>query len=204
MKKRIGRLLSFSDFRNAPASCADFFAHLPVLPGPRILLRPLRRRDARDIFSYASDPEVARYVLWDPHRTLADSRDYVRYVRGLYRAGLPASWGIVFPSVDRVIGTIGFMWLSEENRAAEIGYSLSREVWNQGIATEALSLVLSAAFAHLPLDRIEAQCDLRNPASARVMEKCGMTREGVLRHRLRNKGEAIDVALYAILRQDVS
>jgi ribosomal-protein-alanine N-acetyltransferase len=95
------------------------------------------------------------------------------------------------------------MWYSESNSSAEIGYSFSRSEWNRGFATEALHAVIDSAFSVLPLNRIEAQHDIRNPASGRVMEKCGMKKEGLLRQRIRNKGELVDVVLYAVLRSDL-
>lgn len=187
----------------SPASPALYFSSLPVLKTARLVLRPLSVRDARDIYSWASDPEVAQYVLWDAHRSLSETRGYIRTIRSMYRRGLPASWGVVLAETGCVIGTIGFMWFSETNRSAEVGYSFSRSCWNRGYATEALRAVIASAFDSLPLNRLEAQHDIRNPASGRVMEKCGMRREGILRQRLRNKGENVDVALYAILRSDL-
>ncbi len=180
-----------------------FFSSLPVLRTDRLLLRPVRRQDARDIFAYASDPEVARYVLWEPHRSLSETRAYIGYLRSCYHRGLPGSWAITLQETGLVIGTIGFMWYSAENSSAEIGYSLSRSFWNRGYATEALKAVVSAVFEALPLNRLEAQHDVRNPASGRVMEKCGFRREGTLRQRIRNKGEFVDVVLCAILRSDL-
>ncbi len=195
-------LLSFPGSIPASSDYGAYFSHLPVLETPSLILRPLRRSDAPDIFAYATDPEVARYVLWDPHTSLRDTRSYIRYIRSLYHSGSPSSWGIELRETGRVIGTIGFMWASGENRSAEVGYSLSRKYWNHGYATEALSAVLDSAFRTLNFHRIEAQRDVRNPASGRVMEKCGLRREGLLRSRLKNKGEFIDVVIYAILRQD--
>ena len=124
-------------------------------------------------------------------------------MRNLYRRGLPSSWGVILKKTGRIIGTIGFMWFSEANHSGEIGYSFARPEWNKGYATEALGAVIRSAFASLPLNRLEAQHDIRNPASGRVMEKCGMNSEGILRQRVQNKGEFIDVALYAILRSDL-
>lgn len=184
-------------------SPAAYFSALPALETERLLLRPVNRSDARDIFAYASDPEVARYVLWDPHRNLSETRAYIRYIRGLYLRGLPGSWAVTLRASGRVIGTIGFMYYSEANCSAEAGYSFAREEWNRGYATEALRAVIDSVFSSLPLNRLEAQHDVRNPASGRVMEKCGMRREGVLRQRIRNKGEFADVALYAVLRSDL-
>ena len=180
-----------------------YFSHLPVLETARLRLRPMQRKDARDIYAYASDPEVARYVLWEPHRSLADTRAYIRFVRSQYRRGLPSSWAVQDRASGCVIGSIGFMWYSESSQTAELGYSFSRSFWNRGIATEALHAVIDSAFSVLPLNRLEAQHDLRNPASGRVMAHCGMRQEGILRQRIRNKGEWIDVALYALLRDDL-
>ncbi len=189
--------------RGDKLSPAEYFSSLPVLETDRLILRPLRMRDAKDIYAYASDPEVSRYVLWDPHRSVNDSRSFVRYVRTLYRQGLPASWGVELRETGRIIGTVGFMWYSEVNRSAEAGYSFSREYWNRGLATEALRAVIRSSFGALPLNRLEAQHDIRNPASGRVMEKCGLKKEGVLRQRIRNREEYVDTALYALLRSDL-
>ena len=119
-----------------------------------------------------------------------------------YRLGEPSSWGIVWKETGRVIGTIGFMWIQEENASAEVGYSLARPFWNRGIMTEALSMVLDFGFRRLGLNRIEAQHETDNPASGAVMRKAGMLYEGTLRQRLCNKGKFVDVALYAALRSE--
>lgn len=177
-------------------------ANLPSLESERLLLRRLCMRDALDIFDYSRDPEVARHVLWSAHASLSESRSYIRYMLRRYRLGDPSSWGIVLKSENRVIGTIGFMWIQEENASAEVGYSLSRAYWNRGIMTEALRLVLEFGFQRLRLNRIEAQHEVDNPASGAVMRKAGMAYEGILRQRLCNKGRFVDVALYAALRAD--
>lgn len=178
------------------------FSHLPPLETDRLILRPLRMRDAEDLFSYASDPAVSRHVLWNTHESLGDSRQFLRAAIRQYRKGQPGSFGIVLKSSGRLIGTIGFMWVNVDNKSAEVGYSLSRNYWNQGLMTEALRAVIAFGFDELRLNRIEAQHETDNPASGRVMVHAGMQKEGVLRQRLINKGRFVDVALYAILRSD--
>ncbi|MDR1598413.1 MAG: GNAT family N-acetyltransferase [Oscillospiraceae bacterium] len=178
------------------------FSRLATLETPRLILRRLTMADAADIFSYSSDPEVARYVLWDAHRTIHDSRMFVRFILHQYRADDPSSWGVVLKQTGRVIGTIGFMWWNIENRSAEVGYSLARAYWGYGITTEALFAVLRFGFERMRLHRVEAQHAVENGASGRVMQKCGMRREGVLRGRLFSKNQFMDVALYAILEED--
>ncbi len=178
------------------------FSHLPVLKTERLILRPMRMRDAEDLFAYAKDPEVSRHVLWDTHESIWDSRQFLRAAIRQYRRGLPGSFAIVLKDSGRMIGTIGFMWLNTEWLSAEVGYSLSREYWNRGIMTEALRRVVAFGFEELRLNRIEAQHEVDNPASGRVMAHAGMQYEGRLRQRIKNKGRFVDVALYAILRDD--
>ncbi len=178
------------------------FSSLPTLTTERLTLRKLRLSDARDLFSYASDPEVARHVLWETHKNLSQSRRFLWGAIRQYHKGLPASYGIVLNKDGKMIGTIGFMWVNTDHKSAEIGYSLSREYWNQGIMTEALKELIRFGFEDLLLNRIEAQHELDNPASGRVMIKSGMTKEGVMRQRLINKGKKVDVAVYAILQSE--
>ena len=177
--------------------------YMPELETDRLILRKLTMHDAEDIYAYSKDPEVARHVLWDAHRSIGESRAYLRYMIRRYRMTEPASWGIELKATGRIVGTIGFMWVQQENRSAEVGYSLSRAYWNRGIMTEALQAVLQFGFDTLNLNRIEAQHESDNPASGRVMEKAGMIHEGRLRQRVYNKGRYADVELYAILRQDL-
>ena len=178
------------------------FSHLPTLETERLILRPLRMSDAKDLFSYARDPQVSRHVLWDTHESLSDSRQFLRAAIRQYRRGQPSSFAIALKDSGRMIGTIGFMWINVEYKSAEVGYSLSREYWNRGIMTEALRRVVAFGFEEMRLNRIEAQHEVDNPASGRVMLHAGMRYEGTLRQRLKNKGKYVDVALYAILKND--
>ena len=178
------------------------FSHLPTLKTERLILRPMRMSDAEDLYAYAQDPQVSRHVLWDTHTSLADSRQFLRAARRQYRRGQPSSFAITLRDSGRMIGTVGFMWINLDHHSAEVGYSLSRDYWNQGIMTEALRAVIAFGFDTLRLNRIEAQHEIDNPASGRVMAHVGMQYEGTLRQRLKNKGRYVDVAVYAILRSD--
>ena len=183
-------------------SIESVFSHLPQIETERLILRSMRMSDAQDMYAYSKDPQVALHVLWDAHENIHQTRAYIRYVLKQYRNGQPSSFCIQLKSTGQVIGTIGFMWVSTENRAAEIGYSLSREHWNKGYMTEALEAALYFGFDTLRLNRIEAQHETDNPASGRVMQHAGMLKEGTLRSRLYNKNRFVDVDLYAILKSD--
>ena len=196
------KILPVQNESDGMISPSQFFYRLPVLETEDLILRKPRLKDAGDIFRYASDEAVSRDVLWDPHRSVGETRSFIRDLRSRIRAGFPSSWAVELRSSGKVIGTIGFVWYSPENRSAELGYSFSREYWNHGYATQALSAVIDCLFRSIPVNRLEAQHDVRNPASGRVMEKCGLRQEGVLRNRIVNKGEYVDTALWSILRSD--
>lgn len=180
----------------------DLFASLPTIQTRRLTLRPARMSDAEDLYEYSSDPQVAKHVLWDAHTSIHQTRSYIRFLLRQYRNAAPSTFVIALRDTGKVVGTIGFMWIQQDNRAGEIGYSLNRSYWNQGLMTEALRAALDFGFTKLNLNRIEAQHESDNPASGRVMVKAGMAYEGRLRQRLYNKGRFTDVELYAILRSD--
>lgn len=175
---------------------------MPRLETKRLILRRIAMRDAEDIFAYSRDEEVARHVLWSAQKDVGEAKDYCRFMMKRYRCDQPSSWGIIEKATGRLVGTIGYMDYNEDNATVEVGYSLARWLWNGGYMTEALSRVIGYTFENMDINRIEAQHELANPSSGRVMEKCGMKKEGVLRQRLYNKGRYVDVALYAVIRED--
>ena len=185
-----------------PDTPQDFFSRLPVIETERLILRKLTMRDASDMFRYCQDKEVARHVLWEAHTSILETRAYIRYNLYQYRSGEPASWGIVLRETNRVVGTIGYMSYNADNSTVEIGYSLAREQWGKGLMTEALLAVIGETFRTLKVHRIEAMHFTDNPASGRVMAKCGMTHEGHMRERICCKGVFRDVEMWGILRKD--
>ncbi len=202
----MGEKHSFWHFLTLPASepttPQEYFARLPVIDTPRLTLRKMRMSDAPDVYRYARDPEVARHVLWEAHQSVWDTRAYIRYLLWQYRSGLPGSWAIELKETGKVVGTIGYMSYNADNATVEVGYSLAREQWGKGLMTEALTAVIAETFRALDMHRIEAMHFTDNPASGRVMEKCGMTHEGHLREKVCCKGTFRDVEMWGILRKD--
>jgi [ribosomal protein S5]-alanine N-acetyltransferase len=176
--------------------------YIPELRTERLILRALHPGDEADVFAYAQDPEVARHTLWEPHRSIEDSRAFLDFVGQQHRSGHAFVWGIVDKHQIRVIGSIGLANYVAQHSRAELGFAIARPFWNQGYTSEAVSAVMSFAFRDLQLNRIEAYCKVENFASARVLEKSGMHLEGVLREREFIKGNFEDLKLYAIVRAE--
>ena len=176
----------------------------PILETARLLLRPLDEADAPAIFAYAQSPAVTRFTLWEAHRDLNDTLEFLSgYVQGRYLEGVPDGLGICLKNdPGRVIGTVGCFWATRANQTMELGYALGENHWGQGIIVEAARELLSHVFATYDVERVQAHCMSPNAASARVMEKLGMTREGYLRSALLHRGRFWDLLLYSILRNE--
>jgi len=185
------------------SEAARIFADLPELETDRLLLRKMRPEDAEAMFAYASDPEVTRYVLWDTHGSIEESENFLRFANEGYQRGDFGGWGLVLKASGAFIGTCGMdAGYAPEHARAEFGYVLSHEHWGRGLMPEAVRRVIQFCFERMELNRVEARCIAENTASARVMEKAGMSYEGTLREREYIKGAYRDMKLYSILRSE--
>lgn len=172
-----------------------------TLETPRLLLRPLAEADVPHMLrNWAGDSEVTKFLTWPPH---ADEGVTLEYIRSIDHASPEVySWGIELRELGQVVGTIGMVGYKEEIETAHMGYCMGVPWWGKGIMTEAFSAVIRFLFEEAGINRIEARHDTRNPNSGRVMEKCGLTYEGVLRQSGKSNAGLGDMAWYAILRED--
>lgn len=173
----------------------------PVLETERLILRKLTANDVGDVFAYCSAEEISKYTTWYSHQTIEDSVQYVDRVLGLYEQNDIAPWGIEDKETGAVIGTVGFVYWHPKHAKAELAYALSRAHWNKGLMSEAAGRIIRFGFEAMQLVRIEARCHLSNIGSSRVMEKCGMEFEGVLRKNILVKGQFEDLKLYAVIHE---
>ncbi|QDR81655.1 GNAT family N-acetyltransferase [Sporomusa termitida] len=179
-----------------------FFRNTPQLATKRLLLRRLGPEDAEAVFAYASDQEVTKYLSWATHKTIADSRAFINFTLERYCRDEAGDWGIILRATGKLIGTLGFPQVDRKNNQAAIGYVSGRRYWGAGLMPEAVRRILQFAFNELRLNRIECIHALPNEPSGRVMQKAGMTFEGIARERMFAKGRYWDVKQYAILRSD--
>lgn len=180
----------------------SIFRDPPILQTKRLLLRRMERRDSSDMFEYAKDPSVTRYLTWEPHPDEAYTRRYLTFISSRYKAGEFYDWALILKSENKMIGTCGFTRIDCKNQCGEAGYVLNKNYWGQGLATEALSEIIRFAFEVLKLERLESRYMEENTASRRVMEKAGMTFEGFLDDPLTVKGQQVSVGICAITRSE--
>ncbi|HEU0035191.1 MAG TPA: GNAT family protein [Kofleriaceae bacterium] len=176
---------------------------VPVLECERVRLRPYRASDGDALFRVFGDPEVARYWSFPPWTERAQAEAYLApLIAELPDAPTVLPWVIADRAHDELVGTTTIFAWHREQRRAEIGYSLQRAHWGQGIAREAVSRVLDHGFTELGLRRFEADIDPRNAASIALVERLGFRREGLLRERWLVGGEACDSVVYGLLARD--
>lgn len=175
---------------------------LPSLQTQRLLLRPMERSDFADMYDYARREDTSRYLVWTPHPSPEYTRNYLCYIARLYRKGQFFDWAIVEKSSGRMIGTCGFSKLDLQHHVGEIGYVLNPTRHGRGYATEAVMRVLEYGFTELGLNRIEGRYIADNIPSRRVMERCGLNYEGVLRQSMLIKGVYRDIAVCSIVYEE--
>ena len=145
----------------------------------RLMLRPMATADANAVFRcYAQDPQVTRYLTWRPHQTPGETQ---AYIAGCLAASAEASRTYLLIGRDDfgLRGAIDLRLPAKHHLA--FGYLLARPWWGQGLMAEVLREVVRWGLAQPRIFRAGAVCDIDNVASARVMEKAGLIREGVLR-----------------------
>lgn len=180
----------------------EIFDNLPKLKTNRLILRKMTLYDSQDMYEYASDPEVTKYVIWDYHKSIDDSISFLKSIIKKYENMEVSGWGIEYKNNNKFIGTCGYVLWVPTHSLAEIAYALSRKYWERGLMTEAVKEVVKFGFEKMNLNRIYARCMVENVGSYKVLEKAGMKFEGVLREQMFIKGAFRDMKIYSILKKE--
>ena len=174
----------------------------PTLVTDRLTLRPFVPDDAFDVERYAGMREIADTTLNIPHPyPHGGAAEWIRVHSIAWNQGTSATFAIVETETGRLAGAISLM-IKHEHRRAELGYWIALDRWGRGYATESSQRIVDFGFEFLGLHRIEARHFLRNPASARVIEKLGMKHEGVERDWAIKWDRFETLALYSILEPE--
>ena len=166
----------------------------------RLLIREYVPEDLEAMQAYCADPEVTRHLMWGPN-TDAQTLSFIRLTQE-YSQEVPRTkyeWAVTLQESGELIGGC-CLYASGTN--GEIGYTLRRDCWGKGYASEAAAVLLAFGFKELRLHRIYATCRPDNLGSAGVMQKLGMTREGRLRQHIRAKDRWMDSEQYSILAHE--
>jgi len=176
------------------------FINIPSFYSKGIKLRRIMKSDLEDVYEYASDQITSEFLLWSPHPSRDFTKKYLDHIDKKYRKAEFYDWGIEYEG--KMIGTCGFTCFCIDNNSAQIGYVLNKNYWGLGIAAEAVKMVMAYGFGDLSLNRIEARYMIENDASRKVMERCFMKPEGVLRSFVYCKHKYRDIGVYSILSDE--
>ena len=168
----------------------------------RLLLRPLKESDATALLAIFSDPRVMRYWSTPPWNSIEQATAMIERESSAMAAGKQLRFGIERSEDNFLIGTCTLFSLVQQCRRAEVGYAMAQHAWGKAYMDEALRALLNYGFDELKLNRVEADIDPRNEASARTLERLGFQREGHLRERWIVGDEVSDTALYGLLHKD--
>ncbi len=185
-------------------SVADKLAALPSFPalrGPRVRLRGPRADDADALFALFSDPAVMRYWSRAPMTERSEADGWIAERLDGYAQRNMLDWVSVDAS-DGVIGTCALFRFDPRQRRAELGYALRPDLWGQGYAREAVTLVLEWGFRTLGLHRIEADIDARNAASRTLLLRLGFARAAGQRQRYFVGETVSDSEVFGLLAED--
>ena len=150
----------------------------PLITSNRLLLRPWQDDDAPLLYRYASDPDVGPRAGWAPHQSVEES---LHIIQTVFRN--PTTWAIIRKEDDLLVGAIGYgpscdCHLPAREGEPTVGYWIAKPFWNQGLCTEALQLMIAHIRQTTSIPSLISGHFTDNPASGRVMEKCGFLPTG--------------------------
>ncbi|PGS56146.1 GNAT family N-acetyltransferase [Bacillus sp. AFS041924] len=169
----------------------------------RTILRELVENDWEQIHQYASQLVVCQFQPWGPN-TESDTKEFVQGIlvdsKQINRTRFV--FAIIEKESNELIGSIEFNIRDEKNKIGEVGYIVHPKYWGMGFASEVGKEIISFGFKNFKLHRLYATCDVRNIASQRVLEKCGLTLEGRMREDLLLRDGWRDTYLFSILEDE--
>ncbi len=168
----------------------------------RLRLRRIERSDRDELFAIHSDPEVARFLARPAMTKPEDADELIDRIHAGYVSDTILQLAMERKVDGALLGSCLLFNFHPGGPRAEIGYSLGRPHWGRGYMHEALVGLVEVAFGALELNRLEADIDPRNGASARSLERLGFEKEGLLRERWTINGEVSDSLIFGLLRRD--
>jgi len=149
----------------------------PIIETERMILRPLTVADANDVYErWTSDDRVAKYVKWCTHSSIQDTIEWLKMEEENDLSDKAYTWGFTRKDSGYLFGSGGISF-NEEEGVFELGYNIMYQYWNQGYATEAAKAILEFAMKELKQREFVSWHAIDNPASGKVMKKCGFVYE---------------------------
>lgn len=170
-----------------------------TLKTARLVLRPFRVDDYKDMYkNWVSSEVVSRYMTWEKHKDEQETKKTLEQWVKNYETNDFYNWCITLNGEP--IGSIGIAEFDNDTLTAKTGYCISEKHWGKGFVTECYSAVLNFLFKEVGINKVSTYHDIRNVASGRVMEKCGL--KEVRTENTVNKGEKITISIKEITKAE--
>ncbi|MDR2505891.1 MAG: GNAT family N-acetyltransferase [Oscillospiraceae bacterium] len=180
------------------------FAPVETIETQRLIMRRFTQADAEEMFlTWARDANVTRYMAWLPHPDIEETRRVIAIWEDAYNhPEKEHNFALVIKDTNKLIGSLGIV-PRPCNASCEIGYCMGVPFWGKGYMTEAALAAVRFCFEAMNAQKVFATHHPDNPASGRVMQKCGMTRDGLLRRDITLPAVGIcDSVNYSVLREE--
>jgi len=178
------------------------YVEFHTLETERLILRKLRASDLPEYNLLYGNSEVCRYMLFQPHESMAQSAESLQRALSRYEETGFYRWAITQREDDKLIGIIDLLRFDPEQDSCSFAYMLRPDHWNRGIGTEALKAVFRFAFAEMDIQTIAADHMSANPASGAVMRKAGMTYTHTIAGKYQKNGASQDALCYKIEKEN--
>jgi [ribosomal protein S5]-alanine N-acetyltransferase len=175
-----------------------------TLTSERLQLRWLDMSDAPALYAMFADEEATRYLSMPAWQTIAKAQESIQRDIREHQTGESLRFGVVLKDTQQLIGSCQIFKIHEASRRAECGYMLARKHWHKGYASEAMQMLIDYCFNELKLNRLEADIDPANVASAQLLQRLGFAKEGVLPERWIVAGQVSDSWIYGLLARQWS
>ncbi len=171
-----------------------------MLATKRLTLRRFLAEDAESMFyNWSGDPEVTKYLTWKPQESVETTEAFLKNWEKEYESDTTYRWAIELNDLEQPIGAIEVTSIDEDMDSCEIDFRIGSKYWNRGYTSEALAEVLRFLTEEVGARRVWARYDVQNTNAGRVMEKCGMYREGILKRAARNNTGIVDLGISAMV-----
>lgn len=181
------------------------FSHFPEIKTEDILLRKITSQDLDALCVIYQNPNVFRYIPGDAKKSRETVRHLVDHFERDFRKGKELFLGICLPeSPDQLIGVAEMFHYDPKVNMVTVGYRLEEQFWGKGYAARAMRALCAYLFDDIGINRIQAFVMPENPASMRVLEKCGFVREGYIRQGSFCRGKGIvDLVSFSLLKGEL-
>ena len=169
----------------------------------RLFLRKVKPEDADIMYNeWCTDKDVCKYLPWNVHPNIEFTKKLLEMWVNEYNDPTTYRWMVVLKNNNEAIGTIDVVKKDVENKVYEVGYCYKKDSWGHGYGSEALACVISFLFDDVEAELVCAKHYENNIGSYRVMEKCGMIVDGILRSRVIYEGHRIAEVYHSITKEE--